>query len=227
MALMTVDEYWALKGYTGEPTEGETTALEFYLRVISESIETYCNRKFEHGTFIDRFRNLRNVTSVQVEQYPVTEVTSILADDSGLMNLVDYQLDKDAGIFYFGDSIFSSGEGTISCADLIITYTGGYDPVPAVIQSVVLDFISFKYTPPSQIVTDESSSQANIKTVQIEGVGAVTYESASNVSVGSAAAVKAGGPLLGFNYTVLDPFRDLSKTIRPSSHQISTAVVTP
>lgn len=227
MALMTVEEYWALNAYTGEPTDGETTAINFYLKVISEAIETYCNRKFESGTFVDTFRHLRNVTSVQVAQFPVSAVTSVIVDGQALMGLVDYQLDKDSGIFYFGDSMFGVSEGIISCEEMAIIYTGGYPEIPAVIQQVVLDFVDFKYTPPSQMATDTTSSQANIKTVQIEGVGAVTYESSSNSNIGSAAAVKAGGPLLGFNYSTLDPYRDLSKTIKPYSHQISTVVETP
>lgn len=220
MAMMTVDQAWAILGYTGVPTESEINAMSFYINVVSEAICNYTNRKFQSGEFIDEFYNVGQVSSVHTGEFPITSLTSVILDDETLLLGIDYHCDKDSGIIYFD-------EGEASGKRLVVHYTAGYATIPFSLQQIILDYLTYKYTPPSQVIVDENTAEGNIKTVQIEGVGAVTYESATSTTVGTASASKAGGPLLGYNSAVLDPYVDLSKSVGPSIHRVNTIVPAP
>ena len=223
MALMTAQEVWSLNSYAGEMTDQEAQVLDFYIQVCSDTICNYTRRKFESGTFQDVFFDLGGNKSVHLGEVPVKSVQRVALGDETLMEMVDYMIDKEAGIIYGDQGFFSYTPNVV----LTVDYTAGFDIMPSVIKQCILDFVNYKYTPPSQASSSSASVTGNVKAVQVEGVGTITYEGSSSTSVGTTTAAKAGGTVLGLNYSLLDPYVDLSKAIQPNIHRITSPLITP
>lgn len=224
MALMTAQEVWTLNSYQGEMTDQEANVLDFFINVCSETICNYTRRRFESGEFQDQFFDLYGARSVHLGEFPVKTIKRITLGDETLMESVDYMIDKEAGIIYGDEGFFAYSTNTI----LTVDYVAGYDILPSVLKQCILDFVNYKYTPPSQAASSSSQvTVGNVKSVQVEGVGTITYEGSSSTSIGTTTAAKAGGTVLGLNYSLLDPYVDLSKAIQPSVHRITSPLITP
>lgn len=126
------------KVYLGIPS-GETSQdslVEGFINACSFLVEKYCNRKFIQGTYTERYNGV-GVTEIQLNQWPITSITSIHVDSRrsfGSDTLIDasnYEVfdDENAEGFVVErfDSTFPRGRKNVQ-----VVYVAGYADIDSV-----------------------------------------------------------------------------------------------
>lgn len=106
-------------------------SIDMFLQTASEQVEAYCERKFELQTHVEQIWGTgRN--KIIVDQYPLAGVTSIVYDDNYGGN---WAVDANYVRFHPSGVIewkFPLNQGPWRTDRIYtITYTAGFDPVPA------------------------------------------------------------------------------------------------
>lgn len=137
ISVQSLKQYLKIDGTTND------SFLAVCIDGAVKEIETYCNRKFEAGTYID-YLNGDNNSRFQVKNYPLTSISLIetrlndewseLTDGTCLFILPEIngvQLEK---------TVLPRGENNVK-----ITYTAGWNEDESEIKTVVLELASLKY----------------------------------------------------------------------------------
>lgn len=111
-----------------------TSKDNLIIRKINQAtgmIENWCGRTFALTNYIDEAYNTNGGDTLNLRNYPVTELTSLSLrtsatdlDDWRLIEAEFYYIDLDAGII---DTLFQLGRGFQRWK---ATYSAGYDPIP-------------------------------------------------------------------------------------------------
>lgn len=161
MSYYTVDEIKEYLTITDTTYDEQITLIREW---TIELIERYLGRKFESAAFTqESFQPNSNL--FQLDNYPIETLTSINIDGSDLTDLSDYYLDKKIGTIH-GD--FTNGNV------YIISYTGGYTTVPAVINDALVLVVDDRY----QAMLGASS--AEVKDVTLFDFAKVSYDTSTS-----------------------------------------------
>jgi hypothetical protein len=141
--LVSLDD---LKAELGITNNDKDDLLGDLLDQTSAAIESYLGRRLPVETVTEVRRDDEipyDDQPVWLRRYPVSSITSIVADGETLQ-VSEYDLDGDDGSVWHVD-----GDGDADAwgaiRKLIITYTAGYSTIPADIQRATLDFSKSKY----------------------------------------------------------------------------------
>lgn len=179
---------------TAEPDASITARLES----ASAIIESYCNRTFTSATVTAETHD-GGSGSVFLRQPPVTSVTTV--DENGItLTAADYLLYPEQGRLVR----LSGGypyRWLWKPRTVVVTYVGGYNPVPYDIRLVCVRIAERAFK--AAAAWSEAPAVAGaIKSVTLAGSDSVTY---ADVVTSSVAAVAA--PLTDDDKEVLDPYR--------------------
>jgi hypothetical protein len=133
-------------GISGAASDAKLTR---YIAAASMAASNYCNRVFPLETVTDTFDigrarlQYHGEASLQATRWPVVDVTSVLENDVELVRDTDYRLDEASGLFY---RITSGGlDRSWISTPVVITYNGGFDPIPADLQDAVLKMVNARW----------------------------------------------------------------------------------
>lgn len=231
--MLTLAEVLALLGIPPDAiTESEAAVMNQAIAAMSAQIRLYTSRWLSLSEWQDTFYGSE---LVMLGEYPVTEIASVMLGDT-LVDPLYYFVDPDSGTMYLRDGNgyitknflasylgfpFTSFPwwGTCAPPSVVVTYTAGYSPLPYDLQTVIANYAAeqLKASRLSGLATGGSGSSSTIRTVTIEGVGAVTYNQESAATRIASAAV---GPIIGPNAAILDMYRDISKSVAPQIHRL-------
>ena len=187
-----------IKSYLGI-SSGDTTYDAFLTaqgQLISDTIEAYCNRKFEVATYTQKFYNDEFgmiVKSISTFHYPLKTVTSVTEDT---VALTDFRIHFPSGKLTNLLGFFSRGVKEVE-----VIYQAGYDVIPTPIQSVLLNLVQERYN--KHISGVSLNFGSDVQSISIPGAISVQFD----YSLQSNERKSAFGTLLGNYINVLDYYR--------------------
>jgi len=128
VALNDVKSYLGISGSNSDTDD----VIGDLIDSVSVLFETYCNKKIMSREYEDEIYDGNAGNRLFTRQYPITSIDSIYDDTEwnfGTDTLIpsgDYMIHPDMNNVYFKDNILDDGVGNIK-----ITYTAGYESVPA------------------------------------------------------------------------------------------------
>lgn len=173
--------------------------LTTQLQLISDTVESYCRRKFEEVTVRQTFyRDEHNPSkNITLFHYPVSEVASI-EEDGEVLDDEEYRLNGPTGILKrlnYG-AFFRSDE-------TVIQYTAGYadgeipTPVVDVVSSLVLQRLNRKKA------GADLDFGSDVQRISIPGVMSIDFD----YSLQNNERTSSFGVILGSTVNVLDNYR--------------------
>lgn len=187
-----------------EQDTSQDDAIKACLAVALSLAETYCDRGLEFKEdVVEEFERMWQRT-LRVYRYPIKEVTSINTIDPVLQSSMqansDVWLDKKAGII----------KGVWCGYDVEVTYSGGYDPLPADLEyGLWLVFDAVWYSTPGMGQAAGSSSEDTagpIRAFTINGVR-MEYSTKTNAFGSSGGSIDPYGIIPENAIAVLDKYR--------------------
>jgi hypothetical protein len=200
--LVTLSDMKSYLGITGTDYD---VFLTQQIELISEAIESYCDRKFSVATYTqsyyrDEYLEKYVPTSVTLYHFPVVQINSILEknviSDPGVA-LNDFRLNKPTGIVFTIDGARFFGNGDI----VEVEYDAGYDSIPATIQSVVYALVSERYNKKVSGINLDFGS--DVQRISIPGTISVDFD----YSLQNNDRKTPFGTILGSHVNVLDHYR--------------------
>jgi hypothetical protein len=195
--LVTLAE---LKDYLGITGSGDDSWLTQQATLISDTIDSYCGRKFLEDDYIQTYypddyagECVKELTAFH---YPVSDLAQAL--DGDLDITADIRLQKELGNFKLPESeFFSTGE------EVEIQYTAGFpvDEVPTPIKNVVFVLVEERYNKKQAGVS--LSFGSDVQRVSIPGTISIDFD----YSLQSNERKTAFGTILGNHVNVLDYYR--------------------
>lgn len=187
MAYPTLSD---VKTYLGVVGTDDDAYLTIQLAAVIDAVEQYCQREFEEvvgdtETFVDVYSQ----TVFLLPRFPVSALTSVVVDGTA-KEITDAMVDLPMGKVIMPSAV--TGD------EVVITYTGGFDPIPGMVNQVIYDSVSAQYD-----AKDNSSSTGALKSERIDGVATMSYYAmgADMESGGSPAS-----PLIVSFASSLDPY---------------------
>jgi hypothetical protein len=128
--LMSTADLRALLGLTGatEPTDAQ---IEFARDVATSVIRDHTGRLLSFGSYVDKFLGVVPRFQLVTSEFPIKTVSGVTVNGSPL-DLANMEIRPHLGMFNLK---FSS-----SFSEVVITYDGGYEKMPANLQAVILEF---------------------------------------------------------------------------------------
>jgi len=170
-----------------------TSALAATLALV----ETYCDRHFMQAVESEEFV-LHQGTAFQVSRYPITSVASV-ADSNGNIDIyTPYVVDKKAGIVFFDYTPYDRA--------VTINYTGGYTVLPPDLELAFWSVFDLVY-PTFNVQAGgimQAPSGSVIKSVAIQGVGTITYDTSGAATASAGAGSNLGGLIPSSSAAILD-----------------------
>ena len=172
LPLVTRAEY---KSYMGISSNTSDSAIDNLIPKVSDLVKTICRR-----SFIDYVGNPKieysegGTSAIQLDEYPVQSILSLeYSDDYGtnyttLVQYTDFVLSKATNSLRpILTSVFPEAINGYR-----ITYTAGYDDIPADLKLVTLDIIAYYLKNDSAIHSTKNTSS---NTMQIEYVSNTNF----------------------------------------------------
>lgn len=172
LPLVTRAEY---KSYMGISSNTSDSAIDNLIPKVSDLVKTICRR-----SFIDYVGNPKieysegGTSAIQLDEYPVQSILSLeYSDDYGtnyttLVQYTDFVLSKATNSLRpILNTVFPEAINGYR-----ITYTAGYDDIPADLKLVTLDIIAYYLKNDSAIHSTKSTSS---NTMQIEYVSSTNF----------------------------------------------------
>lgn len=118
--LTTVADVKSDLGITGSTYD---TILARYVTESSVDLASACNRVFARETLSELFRLAADRPSLQLRRWPVSSITSVTVDGTGLAS-TDYEVDAESGLLWRlnGDCRIDWPGGKV-----VVVYVAGYD----------------------------------------------------------------------------------------------------
>ena len=157
MALLTLDEAKEFLRITG--TE-EDSLISSLIEQASQMVETYCDRYIEKRTDLtEDFFHVKD--RILVHAYPIISISAVqLVDANGdTTDVTDYTTNNNLGIIYL--------HSKHSDAHFRVTYTGGFETIPADIKFATMYLLGQIYR--------ISADGAHGVTARTSPTGSVTY----------------------------------------------------
>lgn len=130
MDLTTLEKVKALlQGDTPLGPEADDL-LSWLITAVSKRAETFCNREFEKKERVEFHDG--GGRYIYLRALPVAEIAAIKCSDTwdwpttSLLSVTSYAFDEVTGMVLYRGGDWPYGEGAIQ-----VTYTGGFDPLPA------------------------------------------------------------------------------------------------
>lgn len=199
--LVSVDD---LKTYLGVSGSTYDDFLESQCKVISDTIEAYCRRKFNVTSFEQTFYSTENERSCSMTlfAFPVVTLTSI-EEDGVVLDSSKYRIHKPTGRILRTDGLFFCAKETV------VTYTAGFSTIPSPVQSVVYSLIQERYNKKSSGVALDFGS--DVQRISIPGTISIDFD----YSLSNNDRKTPFGTILGSQLNVLDFYRS-DRSILPS-----------
>jgi hypothetical protein len=172
--LCTLEDF---QTYTGNTTAGVEDAVNALIPQVSDMIEQYCQRTFASAT-VTETRNGNNGGRLFVKQPPVTAISSLTVDgvavpvSSGPLSY-GYVFDDEGWVYIregrdgpFGTAAVRFNRGI---QNVVIAYTGGFDPIPPAVVQAAVELIAWKLAKRARI--DKKSETLAQQTVGFEMAG--------------------------------------------------------
>lgn len=152
-----------LKTYLGISGSSEDTALDTWIAQASGAIASYCNRVFPQETVSEQFRMVRG-EAIILGRYPVVSITSVTEDGTVLVNLTDYEVDKDTGLLYrVSDDLL-----VFWCAyKVTVVYVTGFATIPDDVKRACMETVRY--------FRSQSSRDPTLRSLEIPDVSTETY----------------------------------------------------
>lgn len=189
--LVTLDE---LKENLGIEVDTYDDFLEQQIALVTETIEAYCRRKFEFGTYTQTFYAKdyeQRSKKLILGAYPVKDIVSIEADDEAI---TDYRVQKQVGIMTKDDAF-------VFDETLVVEFTGGYETIPATIKDVIFSIVGERYSKKSAGVA--LSFGSDVQRVSIPGTISIDFD----YSLSNNDRKTPFGMILGNYLNILDYYR--------------------
>jgi len=187
----TIEEARKRAGLTDTDTS-QDAALTLAMALSVAQVENYCDRKILLMVGVEEIFYRHTSRTVQLERYPLVQVTALLIDDVDWYAAppTQYQVDKKLGrVLFHGSGDCFEG------STIIVTYDGGYDPeaLPPDLELVLWSVFDGLYNDGAG-AGGESGGVGGIASIQVPDVGTVRFDNGSGSGVTGNAAV---GDLLG------------------------------
>lgn len=192
-----------IKTYLNETSTSYDSFLTEQEQVISQAIEAYCRRTFSDTEYIQRFyeEDYRcGEPTLMLFQFPLTEVTEIkeydkdgnevedILEDVRIHNPTGTLIHKVSGFFQAG-------------CEVAVTYSAGFENIPAPVRSVLLSLIEEKYNKKKGGV--EINFGSDVQRISIPGTVSIDFD----YSLQSNERSTAFGTILGNYVNTLDYYR--------------------
>jgi len=180
-----------IKSYLGITTPADDAYLTLVLAAVIQAVEEYCQRAFPEAEVFQTLVHVDDTDTFLLKHYPVSAVSLVVANGT-TFGESDYTLDGDLGLLYL--TISRSG-------DFEFTYTGGYDPIPPMVDYVIKEAVKTVYSN-----RDTDSELGPIKSERVDGATTLAYFAPEDY-------VSSGG---GSSLTpkILSPYANLLDTFR-------------
>lgn len=178
---------------TAEPDASITARLES----ASAIIESYCGRVFTSATVTAETHD-GGLGVVFLQQPPVTSITTVV-ENSVTLAATDYLSYPDGRLVRM-----SNGYPYVwywKPRTVVVTYVGGYTPVPYDIRLVCVRIVERAFKAAAAWAAAPATASA-VKSISIEGSDSVTYADAVTESTSTAAV-----PLTDDDRKILNPYR--------------------
>jgi hypothetical protein len=175
--LTTLARVKLFLGISGSTEDSFITTL---IDIATDTIQAYTGRSFSLETITEKLPGT-DTSKIVLSKFPIISITSI-TDDSGLINLTEYEISDDkAGTVYRKEAIFAFKGNSIGVLgvnsekesenNITVIYQAGYTTVPLDIEMAAISYIRSLYLGRSRDSTVSSES--------VSGVYSVTYGSGS------------------------------------------------
>lgn len=159
MAYPTLSE---VKTYLGVVGTDDDAYLTIQLAAVIDAVEQYCQREFDEvvgdtKTFVD----VSYQTVFLLPRFPISALTSVVIDGT-TQTITSAMVDLSMGRVIMPSAV--SGDS------VVITYTGGFDPIPGMIVQVIYDAVGEQYD-----AKDNSNATGSIKSERVDGVATIGY----------------------------------------------------
>ena len=164
--------------------------LSMYLEMAGSACEKYIDNIIDQRDVSERFKTDKH--PIALRYYPVSDLVGVSVD--GDDQLADYELFQEEGLSWGVKNTCGWHEG--SCFEqMTLTYTAGYDPLPADLGYAVVAAGKVYEAPGGAAV-------GSVKKESVVGVGSIEYETGSDASGGG-----GSGMLTSSVTDVLDLYR--------------------
>jgi len=169
------------------------TSIQAWISRASAAIASACDRVFGLETVIETFFVSRELESLPLARYPISNISSLTIDGGTTESATDYVADKSSGVLLR----LSSGAMSTWCGERVeVAYSGGYSlssGAPRDLEQACLLMVSYAYS--------YSRRDVLAKRIEVPDVQSVDYW------VGG---VGRGGELPPDVLSLISPYRRLS-----------------
>lgn len=182
--------------------------LTSQITLVSQTIEAYCNRKFEATDYIQTFYREDQIVSDRVLdevtcfQFPIITVASVISKENDADAgdpVTDYRIHKPTAKVIKNRY---SGWLRTGCSNILeVTYRAGFEVIPAPVLEVVYSVVQERYNKKKSGI--DLNFGSDVQSIAIPGVINIQYD----FSLQNNQRDSAFGSILGSNANVLDYFR--------------------
>lgn len=187
-----------IKTYLGESSTTYDTFLTLQGEIISDAIEEYCNRKFLKANYVETFyfHEVGPTNKLYLHHYPIVSLTSVEeVDGSGNKVVVSgYRHHNPSGTI-------TKSSGNFRSYATEVKYSAGYETLPPLIKSVLLNLIQERYNKKKSGVSLDFGS--DVQRISIPGTISIDFD----FSLENNTRKSHLGVILGNNANILDAFR--------------------
>ena len=188
-----------MKDYLGITGATYDTFLTQQITLISETIETYCRRKFEQATWTQTFHfddYNSYLSQLVLFHFPIISITSIVEGDY-TYTADDYRLQKPMGIL----TRTNNSKFFEQADEVEVTFVAGYASIPEPIRAVVFSLVEERYN--KKISGVNLNFGSDVQSISIPGTVSVQFD----YSLQSNERSTGFGSILGTQVNVLDAYR--------------------
>lgn len=185
----------SMKTFLGisEADESQDTFLTQQIELISQTIEAYCRRTFLENDYVQTYYSEDYCVSRQLQtfQFPVLEIVSVEQDGEPI---TDYRLHK-------GTGILTRRAGFFYGIETVVTYSAGFECVPAPITNAVYSLVEERYNKKKSGINLNFGS--DVQRISIPGTISVDFD----YSLTNNDRTNSFGLILGAHLNSLDFYR--------------------
>lgn len=194
--LVTLDD---MKNYLGIPLANTShdVFLTEQLNLISDTVEAYCNRKFQAANYIQTFYRDDyggEISHFRLAQYPLKSITSI-ENDTEVMDLSDYRTHKVTATVSNTIGMFQGAD------EVVVEFEAGFDTIPTPVTATVKSLVQERYNKHTSGV--DLNFGSDVQSISIPGTVSVQFD----YTLESNNRNRGFGVILGNYVNVLDKYR--------------------
>ena len=197
--VLSIDEITEYLGETSGTYDDFLTSQE---AMLAESIEGYCGRKFNQGTYTQTFYKEDypdGAVNLLLFHYPLISVTSVVENSEDIKS--NLRIHKPTGNLMNPDGFF------VKDTKVIVTYVAGFASAPLPVKNVLLALLEERYNKKKSGVGLNFGS--DVQSISIPGTISVAFD----YSLQSNERKSAFGTFLGNYINVLDAYRSERRVV--------------